>query len=392
MAAPDLPAAPPSPASRAFAAWQLPVLEPAEFHALGPSHGHVLGPEQARYLLSFSLLAPSSHNTVPQAYELDCGGDRIAIYLRRQLVLPESDPDGREALASVGCAIENLALAAEQYGISCRWQARPELGWGDVTPSPSDGETCLGELLLASAPLPEQTQRADKLRAMLERRSVRAEFDSARQLPDAVRSALTRALEPPIRLSSFESAQDKFAWAKLDELAMKHKLEEEPFRRELGEWLLPNEDGDRPRGMRGREFGFDDRVTRELSARLRGEAPMPVDQLASLARAGRIGLCSASAICVLSCADASPASAIVSGRVFQRCALAVAAEGFVCAVHTAVCHVPHARAMSQATLMKSLPPHLIFRLGVPLHARDGQRPHSARPELTELLTTSVSGR
>ena len=94
---------------------------------------------------------------------------------------------------------------------------------------------------------------------------------------------------------SFESAQDKFAWAKLDELAMKHKLEEKPFRRELGEWLLPNEDGDRPRGMRGREFGFDDRVTREFSARLRGEAPMPVDQLASIARAGRIGLCSASA-------------------------------------------------------------------------------------------------
>jgi hypothetical protein len=220
---------------------------------------------------------------------------------------------------------------------------------------------------------------------MLERRSVRAEFDSAVQLPVALAHELTVAMAPSIRLTIFESTTDKFAWAKLDELAMKHKLEEALFRRELGEWLIPNEDELHPRGMRGREFGFDNRVTRELSARLRGEIPMPVDQLSSIARAGRTGLCSASAICVLSCDDPGPAAAIASGRVFQRCALAAGAHGFVCAVHTAVCHVPHVRAMSQATLMKSRTPHLIFRIGRPLHPSDGLRRHSARPQLDELM-------
>ncbi|MEY4550341.1 MAG: hypothetical protein RL685_6536 [Pseudomonadota bacterium] len=376
----------------AFTCWQLAVLEPSEFQALGPAHGRVLGVEQAKYLLRFSLLAPSSHNTVPQAYELECEADRIGLFLRQQLVLKESDPDGREALASVGCAIENLVQAAEQYGVTCRWQACPTLDWSSVAPSSRPRDRYLGQLLLSSAPLPEATGRKATLGRMLDRRSVRAEFDSAVTMPVELGHELTDALAPSVQLSIFESTTDKFAWAKLDELALKHKLEETPFRRELGEWLLPNDDELHPRGMRGREFGFDDRVTRELSARLRGELPMPVDQLSSIARAGRIGLCSASAICVLSCDDPGPATAITSGRVFQRCALVAEARGFVCAVHTAVCHVPHARAMGQATLMKSRTPHLIFRLGMHLHPNDGVRPHSARPRLDELLIQHVAAR
>jgi hypothetical protein len=257
----------------AFTCWQLAVLEPSEFQALGPAHGRVLGVEQAKYLLRFSLLAPSSHNTVPQAYELECEADRIGLFLRQQLVLKESDPDGREALASVGCAIENLVQAAEQYGVTCRWQACPTLDWSSVAPSSRPRDRYLGQLLLSSAPLPEATGRKATLGRMLDRRSVRAEFDSAVTMPVELGHELTDALAPSVQLSIFESTTDKFAWAKLDELALKHKLEETPFRRELGEWLLPNDDELHPRGMRGREFGFDDRVTRELSARLRGELP-----------------------------------------------------------------------------------------------------------------------
>lgn len=370
---------------RIFAGWHLPLLDPMQFQALGPANGGVLGVEQAKYLLRFSLLAPSSHNTVPQAYALACHRDRIAVILRQQLVLRESDPDGREALASVGCAIENFVQAAEQYGVASSWEPTAQLRWSDVRPSSTPSDRYLGELQLAPAALPAEAPRKAALQRILERRSVRSEFDSALPLPQALARALADSVAPSIRLTLFESTADKFAWAKLDELALKHKLEELAFRRELGEWLLPNDDEQQPRGMRGREFGFDDRVTRELSARLRGELPMPVDQLASIARASRIGLCSASAICVLSCDAPAPETAILAGRTLQRCALLAAEHGFVCAVHAAVCHVPHARAMSQATLMRSRTPHVIFRIGRPLQGSDGLRPHSARPQLEELL-------
>jgi hypothetical protein len=375
------------PARDVFESWSLPLLELEAFRSLDRTSARVLGPAQARYLLGFSLLAPTTHNTVPQAYRVSLEQDRIELCLRRRHLLEASDPNGREALASVGCAVENLALAAAQYGIGSTWEHATGLSWSDVSPSPTETESeiCIGRLQLFTADVPHEASRRAALRGMVERRTVRAEFDGTERLPPELCSELLASTGSSVRLLLFESAAEKFAWGKLDELAMKHKLEEAAFRRELGEWLLPNDDEHSARGMRGREFGLDDRVTRELSARLRGEAPMPVDQLAFMARAGRNGLCSASAVCVLSCLDPSPATAIVAGRVFQRCVLLARRRGFVCAVHTAVCHVPHARAMSQATLMKSLAPSMIFRLGKPRQGSDATRAHSSRPRLDDLL-------
>jgi hypothetical protein len=374
-----------------FEGWSLPLLELPAFRSLDQSKQGLLGPAQAEYLLGFSILAPSTHNSVPQAYRLDLAQDRIELWLQREKVLPESDPKGREALTSIGCAVENLVRAAAQYGVTCAWEVSPDLDWGAVGPSTVVSEVYVGQLRLSDAELPDEATRRAMLRGMLERRTVRAEFDSTERLPPRLSSSLVELTTAPVRVLLFESSADKFSWGKLDELAVKHKLEDSAFRRELGDWLLPNEDKHSPRGMRGREFGLDDRVTRDLSARLRGEASMPADQLAFMARAGRVGLCSASAVCVLSCTDPGPAGAILAGRVFQRCLLLAGAHGFVCAVHAAVCHVPHARAMSQATLTNALTPSVIFRIGKPRQASDAARPHSSRPRLEELLLGPKGG-
>jgi len=378
-----------TPARRAFESWSLPLLDLEPFGALNADRQYRVSLAQARYLLGFSLLAPSSHNTVPQAYRLDLPHSTIELWLQRDRVLPASDPTGQQALISLGCAAENLVLAAAQYGIGCSWQPDAELAWNHVTPSPSPLPVRVGQLQLTpGAPIPDTESRHATLLTMLERRTVRAEFDSAQRLPPTLRASLDSALEPngPITLSWFESPAEKFAWSKLDELASKHKLEERAFQRELGDWLLPNEDERSPRGMRGREFGFDDALTRELSAQLRGEVPMAVDQLAFMARAGRVGLCSASAVCVLSSHDQAAATALAVGHAFQRCALLARALDFSCAVHTAVCEVPHAQAMSQATLMPAgMTPRMIFRLGKPRRTSDASRPPSSRPLLDDLL-------
>src|SRR6187431_2859738 len=111
------------PAQRAFESWNLPLLELEQFCELDTDRQYPVSPGQARYLLGFSLLAPSSHNTVPQAYRLDLQHSRIELWLQRGRVLPASDPTGQQALISLGCAAENLVLAAAQYGIACSWQA-----------------------------------------------------------------------------------------------------------------------------------------------------------------------------------------------------------------------------------------------------------------------------
>jgi hypothetical protein len=374
--------------SRVFSAWDIQALGLAEFVALGDARAAHLSREQARYLLGFSLLAPTSHNSVPQAYTLDLERDEIGVFLRRQHIPEASDPTGREALVSIGCAVENLATAAAQYGICCSWQAEPNLAWGAARPCEAPATERIGRLRLQQGnDVPVQTTRALTLGTLVERRVLRGEFDKGVALPSPLGLSLqaSAADSQRVTLRLFTADQDKFAWGKLDELAMKYKLEERAFQRELGEWLLPNEDQHSWRGMRGREFGLDDDVTRELGAQLRGEAPMAVDQLAFMARAGRVGLASASAVCVVACKDDSPEAALQAGRLYQRCALMAWAHGMANAVHTSVCKVPHTRAMSQATLLQGQAPSVIFRLGRPLRSADWSRQHSSRPCLDDLL-------
>lgn len=369
----------------AFSSWEVPLLELTEFDALaGDRKG--LGRGQARYLISLSLLAPSTHNTIPQAYEIDEEGGRIAILLRRRHVLPASDPSGQLAVLSVGCALQNLMLAASQYGYVPRFELEGELSWAAVTHAEGDAHVRIGHVTLEpGGPVPEADARRAALRDLRDRKVVRAEFEPSAPLTPELRRSLEGAVDPEVRLHLFESERDKFAWGKLDELATKHKLEERAFRQELGRSLLPDDDTESPRGMRVREFGLEGSLAAELPAQLRGDLPMPGDQLAFMARAARVGLTSSSAVGVLSCGERSLAAAICAGRAYQRCALAAFRHGFAHAVHTAICEVPHARAMSEAVLLRNASPVMIFRLGRPIRAEHWLRPHSSRPPLEDVI-------
>jgi hypothetical protein len=373
----------------AFSAWNIELLSRSRFHALNDEKRGELNAAQARYLLGFSVLAPSTHNSVPQLYDLDLAGQAIGILMDRRRVLEASDPSGRQALISVGCAIENLQLAAAQYGFASTWQPLPGLLEATWSALRGGQHVRLGRVTFTGAsPVPEEPARADALRSLLERRTLRAELDAGRSLPEELLGDLhaAAAAADQVVLRVFRSPTEKFAWGKLEEAALKHKLEEEAFRRELGHWILDNDDETSERGMRGREFGFDDRVCRELAQQLRGEAALHGDQLALMARGGRMLLASASAVCALSCREEHPAHLLDVGRVYQRCSLAAWRRGFVQAVHSAICEVSHVRAMCRATLLRTAgAPSLLFRLGVPTRSLDLARPHSSRPALDSLL-------
>ena len=70
-------------------------------------------PEAGR-LLRYATLAASSHNTQPWRFELADDCIRVFADASRQLLV--ADPDRRELFLSVGCAVENLIVAAEQLG------------------------------------------------------------------------------------------------------------------------------------------------------------------------------------------------------------------------------------------------------------------------------------
>lgn len=384
----------------AFAAWQLAIRSQAEFDQLGSEPASGARPEavasdrphpsQIRYLLEYSLLAPTSHNTVPQLYRIDEAAGAAELWLDRERILPASDPTGREALISIGCALENLHIAASAYGLALEWTPEPHLGRLPLGAS-AESRVLLGRARLrrADAPgaAPDDGEPRLRLRALIERRSIRSEYDPARPLPEHLLADIEAAAaqSPGVTLRLFTSPSERFNWGKLDELATKHKLEQRPFRTELGHWILPNDDRTAPRGMRGRELGLDDQRALELSAQLRGDEPLAADQLAMLARGGRVGMQSSAAVAAL-CAEDTVPLALELGRVFQRCALLAWRAGCAHAVHTAICEVPHVRSMCRATLLPGTPgPGLVFRLGVPLASADWDRPHASRPSLDDVL-------
>ena len=72
--------------------------------------------EQIRFLLRYAILAPSPQNSQPWAFAVR--ENQVHLLADRARGQPVSDPDRRELYLSLGCALENLLLAAEHFGFA----------------------------------------------------------------------------------------------------------------------------------------------------------------------------------------------------------------------------------------------------------------------------------
>lgn len=76
-----------------------------------------------RELIRYATLAASSHNTQPWIFKLEPNRIRVLPDFSRRC--PAVDPDDHHLFASLGCAAENLLLAAQAAGLKghCRFEA-----------------------------------------------------------------------------------------------------------------------------------------------------------------------------------------------------------------------------------------------------------------------------
>jgi len=65
-------------------------------------------------LIKYAIKAPSGHNSQPWKFKLE--KNSITIFPDYQRVLPVADPDNHELFISLGCALENLIIAAAYFG------------------------------------------------------------------------------------------------------------------------------------------------------------------------------------------------------------------------------------------------------------------------------------
>jgi nitroreductase len=69
---------------------------------------------QLRFLLRYAILAPSVKNSQPWAFSVQ--DNRIHLIADLDRSQPIADPTRRELYISMGCALENLLVAAEHFG------------------------------------------------------------------------------------------------------------------------------------------------------------------------------------------------------------------------------------------------------------------------------------
>lgn len=87
-------------------------------HAAWQTWRDLSGPEA---LVAAAVLAPSPHNTQPWRFSIDQGGvspGGIEVSLDSRRRLGTADPTDREVQIALGCAIENLVLAAGAQGLA----------------------------------------------------------------------------------------------------------------------------------------------------------------------------------------------------------------------------------------------------------------------------------
>lgn len=293
-------------------------------------------------LIEHAIRAPSGHNTQPWLFSIEKDGITISPDLTRRL--PVVDPQNRELFISLGCAAENLHLAARHHGYADTISIS-DAGEIHITLTPQDG--------IQPDPLFEQIPVRQTNRSACDGRSL------SQELLDGI---IAQAQIPGVHLQTWDRSSSGFG--RLAELVMVGnltQLDNEAFRNELLSWIRVNRaQSNRTRdGLSYAVMGAPNLpawITRPITRRaLNGEKQNRVD---------RKKIASSSHLLLLTTDRDDPAAWVEAGRVLQRTLLLLSWHGIAHAHINQPCEVPALRNRIGHELgLHSVYPQILLRLG-----------------------------
>lgn len=343
-----------------FEAWSIDIVDPRI----------VTKEEILLNLVSWAVLAPSSHNVQPWRFKVYPEGNSIDVCLHKSGVLKHSDPKGRQANISIGCALQNILTAAEYYGLETTTEYYP----GNFYPVP------LARLKFGQRIGEFNKKERKTLDAMKSRKMNRGKFDPLQDVPEYIFDRMRKAAEDrKLALNVVTDTPTKFAIAEIQYSADRSVIAINNFRKELGEFFLPN-DTDRGIGMPGNTFGLSDEMAKYAHEEFNKSGPFDPDLAFGIAASGRDGLKSSPLIGFISVSEDSPVWWITAGMTFQKIALEAEMNGLAVAVHAAIVEVEMFNRLLKVRLRQNYRPTVIFRMG---YAQE-ERPHSPRLSVSEV--------
>ncbi len=321
--------------------------------------------EQLFFLLRYAVLAPSSHNAQPWHFGLK--NDTITVSAEYQRALPKADPENRLLFCALGCAIENIVVAADYFGwkTQVKYAVKKQSDWIATIDCVSKAPTQLSQRHLIFAIPSRHTNRLayEKLQPPAEI------IDQMRQSGDEM-----------VTVHIITDDNTKRHLADLINVARIEAMEQKPFRAEMAAYKKNNWTHS-PLGMPGFDMGF------SLVRSVLTPTVLRHYNVARLMVQAELQLLTHSTpvmVVVATKAD-TPEAWVRAGRVLEHLLLEAEAKGLRTAVTVAATQVGNYYQAVQKLLRISERPQICFRLGY------GTRmsPHSPRFTAAEVLNGSL---
>lgn len=309
--------------------------------------------EQLRFLVRYAVLAPSTRNTQPWRFRVE--GARLDILADFERAQPVADRERRELYLSLGCALENLLVAGEQYGF------RHAVAY---LPSGPD-EHVAASIAYRPGGHPAPERHGLTLETLLERRTTHGRFTD-QPISDADVVALRACVvEPDLELTLLVAPERRRAIMALHRLAHEITLADPDFRAELAEWV--------GQGAFGTPWPF---------AQL-GRAALSRPRLAHLlARMDAAAVESTPMLALISSRDDHRSAQIRSGQLLERLWLTATALGLALQPLSATLEVPRLRTRLSRLAGAGRPwAQQLVRLGHPRRAGGHRTPRRPLEEV-----------
>ena len=180
---------------------------------------------QLGFLLRYAILAPSVKNSQPWAFAVQ--GNRIHLLADISRGQPVADPGRRELYISLGCALENLLVAAEHFGLRHGVSYFPEPG----------NEQLVATVLFAPGGVPSHARGGATLYSIVSRHNDNSVFRPV-QLPEQLRLRLMACcVESELRIHLTDDRHFRRWIDALTVEADRIEFADPAFRKELGYWI-----------------------------------------------------------------------------------------------------------------------------------------------------------
>lgn len=363
-----------------FEAWKLSIIKKEMFDSFSKI-------EQLKYLAYFGLLAPTTHNVVPERFTFDEKKYTITLHADLQYVLPLSDPTGLQTLVSVGAVADNIKIAAKYYSLNVNYDFIAK--YADIKPLKKDGKRYIAIMSITFTPSRKTITKNDEqlLHAILKRKVVRSEYNKTipvdkKTIDELKQICRDYSLAKPI--FTIDKAQIHTI-AKLQEDADRTVYENRKFVMELSDWIQSNNDYKSVLGIRGHEFGFNTAFTEVVRKGFSHVAPLLPDHIAGMAKGGKYLIDSSPMVVAIFAKKDTLESYLECGMLYERLSLILWKNGYVHAILAAITEVEWVHDVFKATVSRDTKRlTVLMRAGKVKNAKDLCRPHSSRPTLKDV--------